>query len=188
MLATHQDRRIGTDAVRPRVGNGGVARGKERGEGRLGATTRERSAGSWSKACQITHPPDDAMLNHCSDRRHLEYRDGLIERGRDAFGPDRGRQRSRHLVTRVARVVEVIRIRNDLRSETRDDVVDRKAGAWGGFVEALGERRRGVLGRSTARWIARLGEVVRGDIGECARNVGAGVRLDCRQNSWLSDL
>src|SRR5262245_23850481 len=117
MFAANEHRRICADAIGPRVGDRGVARGKQRREGRLGTAARERSTRSGRESSELAHPRYDAMLDDGRHWRHLPYGDALIERGRDTLGPDCSRQWARHLMPSVARMVEMIRIRDDLGSD-----------------------------------------------------------------------
>ena len=185
VLAAEQHRRIGADAVHPRVGQHGTARGEQRGERRFAATARERAAAALSEAGELAHPRDDAMLEHRASRATSRTPRAIDSAPRSTIPSTRRPATDRRSDDRRSADE-----RDDCDSamhvgaKPRENVVD--VAAFGGqrLVEARRETRRRVRRGHAAVAIARLREVLRGERDERASDGGVGVGFESARE-WM---
>jgi len=135
VLAADHHRRLRPDAVRPDVRHHGRPRREQAGERRFGAAARERPTRRRPVADQIAHPAHDAVLQRRPGGRHLGNGERLVERRGERLRPDGRRQRRRHLMAGVARVVQSVAVGEDLVAQPRHHVVQRTSGLRRRLVE-----------------------------------------------------
>ena len=186
-VLTADEERWSGDTVCPRIGQQGRARGEERGECGFAPAGGERAAGIGPVARERGQPADDLVFDDRRDRGHLPDGDRLIEGGGEGFRPDGSRERCRHLVPDIARVVEVIGVRQDLIAQAGDDLADRASPERERLGEAGGEFRAGVRRRDAARGVAGRGQVLYGERRECVGDIGAAVGVERREDIGRHD-